>query len=225
MPSIKILLADDGLLFRKVVSFLLTKEENIEIVFEASNGSEIVSFLDENSNHPDIILMDIEMPLLNGVEATKLIHKNFPNIKIVALTAHDSETFILNMIHVGAVSFIEKNANPDQVIFTINEVFNKGFYYNSKVLEIIHKEEHLPSQKTKSYFDKDYFTQREKEVLKLISQQLNSIEIGEKLFISPRTVDVHRKNLLEKTNSKNVAGLLVYALRNKIISLEELTFK
>jgi DNA-binding NarL/FixJ family response regulator len=222
MPPIKILLADDGLLFRKVVSFLLGKEKNIEIIFEASNGTEIISFLNQSELIPDIILMDLEMPLLNGVEATKIIHKSFPNIKIIALTAHDSETFIANMIHVGAVSFIEKNATPEQVIFTINEVFDNGFYYNNKVLEVIQKDENLSLQKTKSYFDKDYFTQREKEILKLVSQQYNSIEIGEKLFISPRTVDVHRKSLLEKTESKNVAGLLVFALRNKIISLEDL---
>src|SRR5690348_779381 len=108
--SIKIVLVDDEVLFRKGISFLLAREENIEILFEASDGMELLSFLRGNNVKPDIVIMDLKMPLLNGIEATKILHKDFADIKIIALTSYDSKSFIANMIDVGAVSYLIKNA-------------------------------------------------------------------------------------------------------------------
>lgn len=221
--KIKIILADDELLFRKGISFLLQREENIEIIFEVSNGSELLSFLKESTIHPDIIMMDLKMPLLNGVEATKIINSDFPKIKIIALTSYDSKSFIANMINIGAASYLIKNSTPTEMIETINEVSEKGFYYNDNVLQVIHDGILASNTKTKSTFDEDYLTNREKEVLQLICMQLSTIDIAEKLFISNRTVDGHRNNLLLKTESKNVAGLVVYAIQNKIISIDNLS--
>lgn len=219
--KIKILLADDELLFRKGIMFLLEREKNFEIIFEASNGQDIIVYLKEQNNHPDIILMDLNMPLINGVEATKSIRKEFPNIKIIALTSYNTKSFIANMIQVGAVSYLVKNASPKEVVETLNEVYEKGFFYNESVLQVVH--EGLLDSKTKSNLDKDYLTSREKEVIKLISKQFSTNQIAEKLFISQRTVEGHRNNLLLKTESKNVAGLLVYALQHQLITLEELS--
>ena len=101
--KIKIILVDDELLFRKGISFLLEREKNMEIIFEASNGDELISFLHSNNNHPDIIMMDLKMPVINGVEATKIIRKDFPEIKIIALTSYDSKSFVANMIDVFSV--------------------------------------------------------------------------------------------------------------------------
>ena len=221
--KIKIILADDELLFRKGISFLLQREENIEIIFEVSNGSELLSFLKESTIHPDIIMMDLKMPLLNGVEATKIINSDFPKIKIIALTSYDSKSFIANMINIGAASYLIKNSTPTEMIETINEVSEKGFHYNDNVLQVIHDGILASNTKTKSTFDEDYLTNREKEVLQLICMQLSTIDIAEKLFISNRTVDGHRNNLLLKTESKNVAGLVVYAIQNKIISIDNLS--
>ena len=114
--SIKIILVDDEIFFRKGISFLLEREKNIDIIFEASNGSELISFLKENKNHPDIIIMDLKMPVLNGVEATKIIHKDFPKIKIIALTSYDSKSFVANMIDVGAVSYLDKKCHTPRII-------------------------------------------------------------------------------------------------------------
>lgn len=221
--KIKIILADDELLFRKGISFLLQREENIEIIFEVSNGSELLSFLKESTIHPDIIMMDLKMPLLNGVEATKMINSDFPKIKIIALTSYDSKFFIANMINIGAASYLIKNSTPTEMIETINEVSEKGFHYNDNVLQVIHDGILASNTKTKSTFDEDYLTNREKEVLQLICMQLSTNDIAEKLFISNRTVDGHRNNLLLKTESKNVAGLVVYAIQNKIISIDNLS--
>ena len=222
---INIILADDEVLFRKGIAFLLNREKNITILYEASNGSELITYLNsDNETHPDIILMDLKMPLLNGVEATKIIHATFPDIKIIALTSYNTNSFIANMIQVGASSYLIKNTTPGEMIHTINEVFSKGFYYNENVLKVIHDGILPTHNKAKSNFDNDYLTAREKEILQLICQQLSTIEISENLFISPRTVEGHRNNLLLKTESKNIAGLVVYAIQNKIIDVDFLTF-
>lgn len=221
---IKIILADDELLFRKGVVFMLEREKKFEILFEASNGEELVEYLNNNQNNlPDIILMDLKMPLVNGVEATKKIHKKFPFIKIIALTSYDSKPFIINMIQEGASSYLVKNASPFEMINTIQEVADKGFYYNELIMKIIQEDEVFGNRKIKSSFDEDYLTIREKEILELICFQLSTNEIAEKLFISPRTVEGHRNNLLLKTESKNIAGLVVYAIQNKIVSINNIT--
>lgn len=219
---IKIVLADDEELFRKGIAFMLQREKNFEIIFEASNGQELVSFLNESIIHPDVIIMDLKMPFLNGVEATRIIHNAYPDIRIVALTSYESSSFIANMINVGAASYLVKNTTPEEMINTVMEVFDKGFYYNDNVLKVINDVILTTNQKNKNIFDEHYLTGREKEVLRLICNQLNTKEIGEKLFISSRTVEGHRNNLLLKTESKNVAGLVVYAIQNKIIPTEDL---
>jgi DNA-binding NarL/FixJ family response regulator len=223
VQNIKMILADDELLFRKGVVFMLEREKNIEIIFEASNGEELVNYLNDNQNNlPDIILMDLKMPLINGVEATKRIHKKFPYIKIIALTSYDTKPFIINMIQEGASSYLVKNASPSEMINTINEVALKGFYYNELIMSIIQDGEVFGNKKVKSSFDEDYLTSREKEILELICFQQSTNEIAEKLFISPRTVEGHRNNLLLKTESKNIAGLVVYAIQNKIVSINNI---
>jgi DNA-binding NarL/FixJ family response regulator len=215
--TIKIILVDDEILFRKGISFLLSREKNIDIIFEAADGEELIEFLQNNlKKHPDIIIMDLKMPGINGVEATKIIHSEFPKLKIIALTSYNSKSFIANMIDVGAVSYLIKNATPLELITTINEVALKGFYYTDDVMKII-QEDVLTSKKTKSIFDNNFLTTRERDVLKLICSQKSTIEIAEDLFISPRTVEGHRNNLLLKTESRNIAGLVVYAVQNGIM--------
>ena len=215
--KIKIIIVDDEILFRKGISFLLAREENIEIIFEASDGEELIAFLQANNiKHPDIIIMDLKMPKVNGVEATKIINVQFPDIKIIALTSYNSKSFVANMINVGAVSFLNKNATPLELVTTINQVEVKGFYYTDYVMKII-QDDVLTAKKVKSIFDSSFLTTRELEVLKLICSQKSTVEIAEELFISPRTVEGHRNNLLLKTDSRNVAGLVVYAVQNEVI--------
>lgn len=224
--SIKIILADDEALFRKGIAFILQREKNFEILFEASNGAELIDYLNLNElDLPDIILMDLKMPTVNGVEATKFIHRRYPQIKIIALTSYDSKPFIANMVQVGAASYMVKNATPKEMLFTINEVMDKGFYYNDNVMQVVNENMILEQKKSKTNLDEDYLTNREIEILRLICSQMSTNEIADKLFISPRTVEGHRNNLLLKTDSKNVAGLVVYAIQNKIISLDSLSFQ
>ncbi|MEO8239842.1 MAG: response regulator transcription factor [Flavobacterium sp.] len=216
--TIKIVLVDDEVLFRKGISFLLQKEKNIEVLFEASNGEELISHLNSNEINPDIIIMDLKMPILNGVEATKIIRKFFPEIKIIALTSYDTKAFVINMIQVGAVAYLIKNTTPKDLINTINEVACKGFYYNENILKTI-KDTILPTKNSKINLETSFLSPREIEILQLICNQKTTAEIAEKLFLSPRTVEGHRNNLLLKTESRNIAGLVVYAIQNEIAVL------
>ena len=223
--KIKIVIADDEQLFRKGMRFLLEKTDEFEIIFEAEDGSELVDLLKTSEVIPDIILMDLKMPKLNGVEATKIVHKDYPDIKIIALTSYGGKSFIINMIDVGASSYLLKNTSPKDVVFTIKEVHEKGFFYNEKVMKMIH--ENLLSssgKKIRSDLDKKLLSKREIEVLELICAEYTTNEIAEKLFISPRTVDGHRNNLLLKTGSKNVAGLVIYGIQKKLIELSSSDF-
>ncbi|MHC0442193.1 response regulator [Flavobacterium sp. 2] len=216
--AVKIALVDDEVLFRKGIAFLLQREENIEIIFEASNGEELLASLEESEIKPDIIVMDLKMPVLNGVEATKIIRKSYPDIKIIALTSYDTKSFIANMIQVGAVAYLIKNTTPKDLIHTINEVAKKGFYYNENVLKII-QETIVSSKTSKVNLETSFLSPREIEILQLICQQKTTTEIAEHLFLSPRTVEGHRNNLLLKTESRNIAGLVVYAIQNEIAVL------
>ncbi|AUC85945.1 DNA-binding response regulator [Polaribacter sp. ALD11] len=220
MNIINIVIADDEQLFRSGIHFLLNREKNFNVIFEAENGKELVDFIANTEEFPDVILMDLKMPEMNGVEATKVIHKTHPNIKIIALTSYDGKSFITNMIDVGASSYLLKTTSPKMVIHTINQVHEKGFYYDEKVLKIIHENIISSSGKRiKSDLDKNLLSKREFEVLELICEQNTTTEIAEKLFISPRTVEGHRNNLLLKTQSKNVAGLVIYGIQKKLIEI------
>ncbi|RZS90755.1 response regulator transcription factor [Aquimarina brevivitae] len=213
-------IADDETLFRQGLVMVLSKEPNIQITLQAENGNDLLKQL-ETGTLPEIILMDLKMPDLNGVEATKLIRKQYPKIKIIALTSYYSKPFIKNMIDQGAVAYLAKNAAPQEVIHTINQVAIKGFYYDKNVMKIL-EESSLKSNKHKNTSD-DFLTRREREVLKQICQQKTTAEIADTLFISPRTVEGHRNNLLLKTGSKNIAGLVIFAIENQVFfSNEEL---
>lgn len=219
---IKLVLADDELLFRQGLIGILKKEKNIDILFDATDGNDLISQLRDTAVLPDVILTDLKMPELNGVEATKIIHKEFPDIKIIALTSYFSKPFIVNMISIGAVAYLAKNSTPSLMVTTIREVAEKGFYYDEKVMKFIQEGLLNPTgKKLKSNFDITYFTTREKEVLELICKQHTTNEIAEKLFISPRTVEGHRNNLLLKTEAKNIAGLVIYAIQNKLVVLTD----
>ncbi len=216
--QINVVLADDEELFRVGMSHILSKDEEIKILYEASNGQELIDYLEQSELLPDIIIMDIKMPELNGVEATKTIHKEYPEISIIALTTYNTRPFIRNMIHVGASGYLVKNSPTKKVIHTIKQVYYNGFYYDKLVIDAIKGLQNLSNKnEARTIFDDEFITAREKEVLELICRQCTSQEIADRLFISKRTVEVHRKNLLNKTGVKNIAGLVIFALHNNLV--------
>ncbi len=216
--KIKVVLADDEELFRVGMYHILSRDELIQVVHQAGNGAELLEFLDSAVTLPDIIIMDIKMPELNGVEATKTISVKYPSIGIIALTTYNTKPFIRNMIDVGASAYLVKNSPTDEVLKTIKQVYYNGFYYDQHVMEALKAKKTIKHGDHVTVYDESFLTQREKEILELICLQRTSQEIAEELYISKRTVEVHRKNLLEKTEVKNLAGLVIFAIKNNLVS-------
>jgi len=217
MKIIKVAIADDEALFRKGMKLILDSHSNLEVILEAENGKDLLDQLSQIQDFPDVLLLDLKMPEMNGIEVAKVLQKDYPTIKTIVLSTHFSRAFIINMIELSAVAYLPKNSLPSEVVETIDAVFKNGFYYNSEVLAII-RENIISKKKPKAQFSLD-LTAREKEVLQLICEQYTATEIAERLFISPRTVDGHRNNLLLKLDCKNVAGLVVFALQHEIVNI------
>ncbi len=211
--KLKIYLVDDHSLFREGLKFLLNNSIYISEIREAVNGQD---FLDHISEYlPDVVLMDIDMPVLNGIEATQQALKLFPDLKIIALSMYSDENFYTEMIEAGAKGFLVKNSKFNDVETAILEVYNDRNYFSPEILSsIVTKMNRKQNQP-----DIDELTKREMEVLLNICLGLSNQEIGEKLNISKRTVDKHRENLLSKTQCGNTAELVIFAIKNKYFEI------
>lgn len=212
---IKIAIVDDHALFRNGLKLLLNNQRNFKIILEASNGKEFVDQLSAN-NKPDIVLMDISMPIMDGIEATHHALEKFPDIKIVALSMFGEEDYYFKMINAGVKGFLLKNSEINDVIEAINQVSNNNSYFSQELLYNVIKNFNIQ----KDIDDEAaMLSKRELQVLQEVCNGLSNQEIADTLFISKRTVDKHRANLLSKTNSKNTANLIMYAIKNKLISI------
>jgi DNA-binding NarL/FixJ family response regulator len=211
---INIALADDEALFRRGMRLILEDYPDLHILLEAANGQDLLAKIRASDELPDVLLLDLKMPVMSGIEAAEVIRREFPSILIVVVSSHISKAFILNMIEIGAAAYLGKNADPDEVVETIRMVRDKGFYYNSAAMEVIRENMMGVNPVKPQRTIETEITNREKEVLQLICEQCTTQEIADKLFISNRTVDGHRNNLLSKLGCRNTAGLVVYALQN-----------
>jgi DNA-binding NarL/FixJ family response regulator len=216
--KIKIAIADDQKLFRRGMAALIGSFDEMEIVFEAENGRELLDLCANASVKPDVIVLDLSMPVLNGLETLKILKEDFPAIRVIILTIHEAESFVLSTVQAGANGYLAKNAEPEEVELAIREVYKNDFHFTMAMLELMRTG--LVKKTQSDLLDKEKkLTRRETEILILICKQLSSGEIAEKMFLSNRTVEGHRNNLLLKTGSRNTAGLVVYALKHKIIDL------
>lgn len=212
MKKHTIVLVEDEVLIRKGIRTILELEDNFNVIEEFDHPNFFFDYIENQVHLPDIVLMDIKMPEINGVQATKQLIKKYPELKIIALSSFNSEVFVSNMLKAGAVCYIPKSASPELMINNINKVLDNGFYYDESIMNYVAGN----ITKPKTPFDLDYLTNREKNILKCICEQKSSTEIGEELSISSRTVDGHRNNLLLKTESKNIVGLVVFAVKHNL---------
>ncbi len=217
--KISIAIADDQKLFRKGMIALLESFDQLTVLFEAENGRDLINKCEEIEVKPAIILLDLAMPEMNGLDALKIIKEKYSSIKIIILSSHEVESFILATIQAGANGYLAKNAEPEEVEKAIMEVYKNDFYFTLPMLEIMRKGL-IKKNHVISLNDEDLLTQREKEILQLICKQMSSQEIADKLFLSSRTVEGHRNNLLLKTNSRNTAGLVLYALKHQLLEID-----
>ncbi len=210
-PKFKIAVADDEALFRRGLHMLINDHERLTTHIMASDGRDLLDQLSASTaDLPDVLLCDLEMPNIDGVDVTRKVAELYPHIKIIILSSHYESALILKMMEIGASAFMPKNEETLEFYDTILNVIEKGFHYNDFVVKLI-REKMLFGAKSK-VVDLTVLTRREKEILSLICDQKTNKEIGQELFISPRTVEGHRNKLLEKTNSKNTAGLIIYAI-------------
>lgn len=214
MKLIKILLVDDHTLIRDAIRAHLSGE-NYQIVAEASNGKEAIEMIEKAQ--PDIVFMDINMPGQDGISTTREIKKKYPELEVIALSMLQESQYIRQMFEAGAKGYLLKNCSEEDLKQAIDHVLEGKVYYSPEVSDSLIQGFVQPRQSGAGGSVRVKLTNREKEVLSLIAQEYSNREIAEKLFISIRTVDAHRRNLLEKTGSKNAAGLTLFALKMGLI--------
>jgi DNA-binding NarL/FixJ family response regulator len=210
-----IIIVDDHLIFRQGLKSLITIENIATVIGEASNGKEFIELLSHLK--PDLVLMDIDMPHMNGMEATKKALELIPDLKIIAFTMFGDEEYYYKMIDLGVKGFILKSSGINELEKAISEVMLGESYFSNELLRKIIS--NLSRKNANKPTENAMLTSRELEVLQQICLDLNNDEIAQKLYISPMTVKSHRSNLLEKTGCKNTTGLILFALKNKIIEL------
>ena len=207
----KIGIVEDHTIFRNGLKMMINQHDALEVILEAENGKALTKKLSvENVELPDLILCDMEMPEMDGVATVRYLNEKFPGIKVVILSSHYDSALILKMLEIGASAFVPKDEKPTDFYATILNVIHSGFHYNQHVVQLI-REKMLFGVKEKRV-DLVQLSDREKEVLYEICEQKTNKEIAEKLFISVRTVEGHRNNLINKTQSKNTAGIIIYAI-------------
>jgi DNA-binding NarL/FixJ family response regulator len=219
MEGYSIILADDHTLFRTGMASLLKNIPNVENIYEAANGLEVISWLKAREGNIDLVLLDLKMPEMNGLETCREIKRQFPATKIIILTMIDQEQVIVQMLREDINAYLLKNCSEETLYKTITEVLTKGFYFNDQMVRLIHRS--LLSNKRNDQ-GPHYFSKRELEVIEALCEGLTTAEIAEKLFISPRTVETHKQNLLEKTESRSSVELALYAIKNGLIDLKPL---
>lgn len=206
--QINIAIVDDHTLFRSGISALMSEFKELHVVFEAGNGEQMQQMLSKFPL-PQVILMDITMPLMDGYKATCWLKENYPDIKVLALSMFEDDKAVIKMIRCGACGYVLKESSPKELLEAIKIIFTKGFHINELVsgnlVRSIKGDEGLPKLST-----------RETEFLILCCSELTYKEIADKMFISPRTVDNYRDSLFEKLNLKSRTGLVLYALQNEI---------
>lgn len=212
--SIRLLLVDDHELFLEGIISLLDGQPNLDIMGTAANGKLALEIIRENQ--PDVLITDLSMPVMGGIDLVKNVKAEFPEIKILVLTMHNDRPTISEIMMAEAEGYVLKNTDKAQLMKAINRVADGGTYYCNEVTEVLL--ERLMEEKKRQEIIVS-LTEREREVLKLIAEEMSSEEIANELFISRRTVETHRKNMLKKTEVNTVVGLLKYGVRYGLISL------
>jgi two-component system response regulator DegU len=217
---IKVAIVDDHVLFRKSLRMLVDSFEGVSVVIDASSD---LDFFEQLQKEPiDLLLLDIQMGGLNGYDVCKLVRKEYPAIKVLMVSQLTNRESIQKVMDAGAHGFFTKNSDPQQLAQAIKSITEKDFYFAQELGSVI--KEVLQYEKTKetgALFDAG-LSKREIEVIEMACREYSSSEIGDRLFINVRTVETHRKRIMEKTNSKNFLGSILYAIKNNLVQLEEI---
>jgi len=217
MDIIKIAIADDHQIFRKGVILSLRQYNNIKFIFEAENGEELIQKVTDNDELPDVILLDLKMPVKDGIETTKYLNKHFPAIRIIILTMYEDERFVGHLMDSGANGYLLKSTEPSEIKKAIFDVMRTGFYLNNFVNRVLIKKNYAKQKFNPNLNSEVVISEREKEVLTLVCMEYTAQEIAQKMEISARTVEAIKDRLMERFGVKNSVGLVFYAMKNSLI--------
>lgn len=212
--NIRIIIADDHEIFRKGLKVVLGRLKNVDLIGEATSGDEVMHLLEECE--ADIVLMDIEMPCMNGIETTRQISRKYPDVRVLALTMFNNDHYIQDMLDAGAKGFLLKNVNKDILDKALNSVASGNTYYSDELFNFFTKKITAEANEGKPGLS---LTKREKEILQDICNGLSNKDIAERLCISERTVIGHKSHLLSKTGCRNTVALISYAIKNKLVEV------
>ncbi len=213
--QIKVSIADDHKIFRDGIKMALKDREYLKILWEAEDGKDLMHKL--TLKQPDVLLMDIRMPEVDGINAIGMIRKEYENIRIIVLTMYDDQEMITKMMEMGANAYLTKTTDPDEIYQAILTCMNDEFYFN----DLVNKAVLLKLQHKKSvrqfYPNPVKFSEKEIKILKCIAEDKTTEEISKEVFLSPRTIETIRQNMKQKVGAKTIAGLVMYAMRNKLL--------
>ena len=216
MEKIKIAIADDYKIFREGLKISLAADTDIEFLHEADNGEDLISNIEKQL--PAVVLMDLKLPIMDGMEATQVIRKKYCDIKILVVSMYDDDKFIIHLMEIGANGYLLKNSEPDEIRKAIHSVAENGYYFNDLVNKALLKKLVLKNNIKPSFNENVELTEREMEVLKLICEEKTAVEIAKVIFLSPRSVEGIRQRLIDKIGVRNTAGLVMFAAKNNIVS-------
>lgn len=217
MDVIKVAIADDHQIFRKGVILSLRQYNNIKFVLEAENGEDLIQKVSDNIDPPEVILMDLKMPVKDGIETTKYLNKHFPAIRIIILTMYEDERFVGHLMDSGANGYLLKSTEPSEIKKAISDVMRTGFYLNNFVNKVLIKKNYAKQKFNPNLNNEVVISEREKEVLTLVCMEYTAQEIAQKMDISARTVEAIKDRLMERFGVKNSVGLVFYAMKNSLI--------
>ncbi len=217
VASKKVIIVDDHTLFRNGLKLLINNTSDFRVVGEAADGRMFLDML-ESDGLPDVVLLDINMPEMDGIEAAETALSRYPGLPIITLSMYGEEDYYFKMVSLGVKGFVLKNSDIQEVVDAMESVAAGGTYFSQELL--VNLVSNLRSTGSSSIVsDGEILSEREREILFLICKGLSNQEIGEELFISKRTVDKHRANILAKTNCKNTANLVVFAIKNHLVEI------
>lgn len=215
MNLIKVAIADDHKIFRKGVVLSMRPYTNIKFVMEAENGEDLLAKIPEAQ--PDVILCDLKMPIMDGIDTTKQISKTFPHIRVIILTMYEDERFVGHLMDCGAAGYLLKSTEPAEIKRAIMDVMRTGFYLNPFVNKVLIKKNYSKQKFNPNLTSEIVISEREKEVLTLVCMEFTATEIAHKMNISARTVEAIKDRLMERFGVKNSVGLVFYAMKNQLI--------
>jgi len=219
MSAIRIALVDDQQLFRNGIASLIAHTPGLELTLEADNGLHCLQQLETIAELPHIALVDMEMPVMDGMELNARLHAQYPDIRVIILSVHARERLIARMIQAGASGYLFKNCNKEELLTAIQTTYSSGFYINAQVLKAMQSASAREATVKNVNGIPIEISAREKEVLAMICRELTNAEIAAQLYVSVRTVEGHRNNLLNKTGCRNTAGLVLFAIKYHFFEL------